>query len=159
MFHYTASQGPLLTCTVQHFLSQHSSCTEKKFSGWDRSPAAIPWASCLQGVHKELQVQPSSQVFCPQVHHNQLCFASPLKYFQTHQIMIPWKRFSHLLRVFLPPEALGALQRETSSAVLVLQRGKLHPGGKDGKAQAPGRWVGTSPHCLQQSMCLLLTPT
>lgn len=93
--------------------------------------------------------------------HNQPCFASPLDVFPDtpnndplEEILAPTAGF------FPPPEALGALQRETSSAVLVLQKGKAPSTRQRRKSTGP-RPVGGNQPSLPPAIdvSLLLTPT
>lgn len=68
-------------------------------------------------------------------------FASPLKYFQAHQNNDPLEEIlAPTAGFFLPPEALRALQRETSSAELMLEKGKAPSTRQRWEKQRP--WAG-----------------
>lgn len=109
--------------------------------------------------------QPCSQLFCP--HARPVCPTTspalhpPLMCFQTHQIMIHWKRFLHLLRVFFLLLKLSEhFKGKTSSAVLMLQKGKAPSTRQRWESTGP-RPVGGNQPSLPPAIdvSLLLTPT
>lgn len=146
-----------LLVTAQQLHCKKVQCLGSVPSASSRSLSQLPRNSNKSIMNFE--EQPCSQLFCP--HSRPACPTTspalhpPLMCFQTHQIMIHWKRFLHLLRVFFLLLKLSEhFKGKQALPCSCCKRGKLHPRGKDGKAQAPGPWVGTSPRCRRQSMCL-----
>lgn len=89
--------------------------------------------------------------------HSQLCFASPLKYFQARQIMIHWKRFLHLLRVFF---YLLKLLEHFKGKQALLQKGKAPSTRQKWKKSGPGPVGGNQPSLPPEiRVFVLLTPT
>lgn len=157
MFHYEASQGPLLTCTVQHCLDTVQQLHLKKkvhYLRYITSSSSYSPTLAARNSNKSImnfKEQPCLQVFWPPVCTSQPITSSqvlrsglhpPLMRFQTSQVMIHRKRCLHLLHSHPPTLKVSEhFKEEASFATPMLQKGKVQCRRQKtgGKPQAPGR--------------------